>query len=125
MTGGVASDTLCVLHGDYSLAYQVRGEGAPVLMIQGEGWRPQVDGLADRYRCLTFDNRGMAGSQPVGASVTVEQLTADALALMDARGWEFAHVVGHSLGGLIAQQLALTARARVRTLSLLCSFSRG
>jgi pimeloyl-ACP methyl ester carboxylesterase len=49
----------------------------------------------------------------------------DAVALMDAEGWKSAHVVGHSMGGPIALQLALTARARVRSLSLLCTFGRG
>jgi pimeloyl-ACP methyl ester carboxylesterase len=112
------------------LAYDVRGGGPPVLLIQGtgvhgDGWRPQVDALVHRYECLTFDNRGMGRSQPLGASVTVAQMAQDALAIMDARGWASAHVVGHSLGGLVAQQLALTARSRVRSLSLLCTFARG
>jgi pimeloyl-ACP methyl ester carboxylesterase len=49
----------------------------------------------------------------------------DALALMDAEGWDSAHVVGHSVGGLVAQAIALTARPRVRSLALLCTFSRG
>src|SRR5205814_4207403 len=104
MSGGVASDTLCVLHAGCSLSYRVRGEGPPVLLIQGvgihgDGWRPQVDDLAHRYRCLTFDHRGMAKSQPVGAPVTIEQLTADALALMHVRDGNPRIVVGHSLGG--------------------------
>lgn len=112
------------------LSYRVTGAGPPVLLVQGvgvhgDGWRPQVDRLAARYRCLMFDNRGMGRSQPAGASVTVEQMADDARALMDAQGWEAAHVVGHSLGGPVALHLALTARDRVRSLALLCSFARG
>ena len=112
------------------LAYRVSGDGPPVLFIQGsgvhgDGWRPQVDVLASRFRCLTFDNRGMGNSQPYGTSITVEQMAEDALVLMDAEGWDSAHVVGHSLGGLIAQQVAFAARHRVRSLSLLCTFSKG
>jgi pimeloyl-ACP methyl ester carboxylesterase len=56
---------------------------------------------------------------------TVEQMAADALALMDNARWASAHIVGHSMGGLIALQLALAAKPRVRSLSLLCTFARG
>jgi len=84
-----------------------------------------VEALADRYTCLTFDNRGMGESQPVGAPVTVEQMAEDAVALLDAEGWGSAHVIGHSLGGLVALELALAARQRVRSLALLCTFASG
>jgi pimeloyl-ACP methyl ester carboxylesterase len=119
-----------LLHRGCHLAYAVRGEGPPVLFIQGvgvhgDGWAPQVDALADRYQCLTFDNRGMGQSRPAAVPVTVEQMADDARALMDARGWGSAHVVGHSLGGPVALQLALTHRDRVRGLCLLCTFARG
>src|SRR4051812_14205955 len=112
------------------LNYTVRGDGPPVVFIQGvgvhgDGWRPQVDAFAPRIRCLTFDNRGMGRSQPVGEPLTVERMAGDALALMDAQGWESAHVVGHSLGGLVALVLAMRARDRARSLSLLCTFASG
>jgi aminoacrylate hydrolase len=112
------------------LVYDVRGDGPPVVLIHGvavhgDGWRPQVDELAPSYRCLTFDNRGMGRSQPVGAPLTVELMAADALALMDAERWSSAHVVGHSLGGLVALCMALGAPDRVRSLSLLCTFASG
>jgi pimeloyl-ACP methyl ester carboxylesterase len=94
--------------------------------VQGEGWLPQSQGLANRFACLTFDNRGMGKSVPTGVRrVTVERMTEDVTALMDAAGWPSAHVVGHSLGGLVAQDLALRHRERVRSLSLLCTFARG
>lgn len=117
-------------HRGCRLAYEVRGDGPPVLFIQGvgvhgAGWQPQVDALADRYRCLPFDNRGMAASQPLGAPLSVEQMAEDAVALMDAEGWPSAHLVGHSMGGPIALQVALAARDRVRSLALLCTFARG
>jgi pimeloyl-ACP methyl ester carboxylesterase len=67
----------------------------------------------------------MNRSQPIGAPLSVEQMAEDALVLMDAQGWDSAHVVGHSLGGLIALRLALSERKRVRSLSLLCTFARG
>lgn len=117
-------------HRGCRLAYSVRGDGPPVLLIQGvavhgDGWRPQVDGLADAYRCLSFDNRGMGRSQPLGVRLSVGQMAEDARVLMDAQGWSSAHVVGHSMGGLIALELALGARERVRSLSLLCTFAGG
>lgn len=117
-------------HRGSRLAYEVQGQGPPVLLIQGvgvhgNGWRPQVEALSDRYTCLTFDNRGMGESQPAGATVTVEQMADDAMALLDAAGWESAHVIGHSLGGLVALELALAARRRVRSLALLCTFASG
>jgi pimeloyl-ACP methyl ester carboxylesterase len=101
-----------------------------VLLVQGvgvagAGWTPQVDALAPSFRCLSFDNRGMGSSQPAGARITVEQMAEDARVLMDAQGWDSAHVVGHSLGGLVALHLALSARERVRSLALMCTFSRG
>lgn len=117
-------------HRGCRISYDVQGQGPPVLLIQGvgvhgAGWRPQVEALAERYTCLSFDNRGMGRSQPLGTSVTVEQMAEDAKALLDAEGWGAAHVVGHSLGGLVALHLALTAPERVRSLSLLCTFSGG
>ena len=124
------SDPLVLEHRGCRLAYRVSGDGPPVLFIQGvavhgDGWRPQIDALSASHRCLSFDNRGMGQSQPHAGALSVAQLADDALALMDAQGIPSAHVVGHSLGGLIAQELALTARPRVRSLSLLCTFARG
>jgi len=117
-------------HRGCRLAYRLVGEGPPVLFIQGSGvhgsgWGPQIEGLSPRYQCLSFDNRGIGESQPRGAAITVEQMAEDALVLMDAAGWPSAHVVGHSLGGLVALHLALSAPTRVRSLALLCTFARG
>jgi pimeloyl-ACP methyl ester carboxylesterase len=112
------------------VAYDVRGAGPPVLFIQGvgvhgDGWLPQVNELSDRYACASFDNRGIGQSQPATDRLTVEGMADDARAVLDALGWPRAHVVGHSLGGLIALHLALAARDRVQSLALLCTFSGG
>jgi pimeloyl-ACP methyl ester carboxylesterase len=112
------------------LAYHVEGSGPPVIFIQGvgvhgRGWAPQIAGLRSRFACLCFDNRGMGQSQPPARPISVEQMAADALALMGREQWESAHLVGHSLGGPIAMQMALDHSARVRSLSLLCTVARG
>jgi pimeloyl-ACP methyl ester carboxylesterase len=125
-----STTTGTITHQGCELVYDVRGDGPPVLFIQGvgvhgSGWAPQIDALAPYYRCLSFDNRGIGRSQPAGLAQTVEQLADDALAVMDAEGWSTTHVVGHSLGGLVAIKLALMARQRVRSLSLLCTFANG
>ncbi len=112
------------------IAYEVSGDGAPVVFIQGAGvhgagWEPQIRELSTRYRCLFFDNRGIGQSQPNHERLTIAQMAEDTAALMDAEGWDSAHIVGHSMGGLIALHLALTRRARVRSLALLCTFADG
>lgn len=136
---GMNSVCRTVEHGGCRLSFTVRGAGlSRVLFIQGtglhgDGWLPQVEGLEGDHECLTFDNRGMGKSVVVDGRgrgsralpITVGQMADDALAVMDAAGWECAHVVGHSLGGLVALEMALRARERVRSLALLCTFSRG
>jgi len=115
---------------DGDVYYELSGSGSPVLLIQGvgvtgEGWRPQIQTLEKSFQPLTFDNRGIGRSTSCHEPVTIEAMAEDARALMDAAGWESAHVVGHSMGGVIAQQLALDVPKRIRSLSLLCTFARG
>lgn len=122
--------TNCVVHNGCRLSFSLDGGGPPVLFIQGVGlpgvgWRPQTDVLRASFACLCVDNRGTGGSDPKFDSLTVEQMAGDCRAVMDAVGWDSAHVVGHSLGGAIALQLALAERKRVRSLALLCTFADG
>ncbi len=112
------------------VSYRRAGTGPGVLFIQGvgvigEGWRPQIDGLADRYTTISFDNRGLGASALGAAPLSIESMALDALAVMDAEKIERFHVAGHSMGGLIAQEVALRAPARVKSLALLCTFARG
>ena len=85
----------------------------------------KVDALKQRFQTLIFDNRGIGKSTPCAGPISIEAMAEDARALMDAAGWDSAHVVGHSMGGVIAQQLALDCPRRVRSLALLCTFARG
>lgn len=121
-----------LLHGGLVtlLAHRVQGVGPAVLFVQGVGmpgdaWSPQTQVLATHHACLTFDHAGIGASPRAEETPSIEGMARDALALLDAKGWERAHVVGHSLGGLVALQMALLAPRRVRSLALLCTFARG
>ena len=112
------------------LYYEVTGQGPPVLLIQGvgaagEAWRPQVNELSPSFTTLLFDNRGLGRSSKCHGPITIEAMADDARQLLGTVGWDSAHVMGHSMGGVIAQQLALNDPARVRSLSLLCTFARA
>ena len=103
-------------------------EDAPaVLLVMGlawpaASWYRQVPVLAERYRVLRIDNRGagLTGDVP-GAPYTVETMAADCLAVFDQAGVSEAHVVGISMGGLMGQELALSAPKPVRSLCLMAT----
>jgi len=112
------------------VSYLRSGVGDAVLLIQGVGaigkaWRPQVDALSQRYSVITFDNRGIGASPHTAGALTIEAMADDALAILNAEGINRCHVVGHSMGGLIAAQLALMSPRRVKSLALLCTFPDG
>jgi 3-oxoadipate enol-lactonase len=111
------------------LAYSVEGAGEPVLMIQGlgygrRGWGPMPGMLAQRFRVVTLDNRGFGESDVPPGPYTTAQLSEDALGVLDAAEIDSAHVVGISLGGMVAQELVLARPQRVRRL-VLCSTTPG
>lgn len=95
-----------------TLAYDMAGSGPPLLLISGLGyggwfWHWVVPRLAERFRVITFDNRGAGGSDKPDGPYTTPMLAQDALGLLDGLGISATHVLGHSLGGFIAQELAL------------------
>lgn len=106
------------------------GTGDDVLFISGladEGacWVDQLAGLRDRYRVTIFDNRGVGRSATPDGPFTIADFAADTIALMDELGLERTHLVGSSMGGAIAQELALARPARVRSLVLNGTWCRG
>src|SRR5213076_2682339 len=111
------------LNGDVRIAYEVRGTGEPLLLIHGLGydrfgWGPLPDLLAEDFSVVLLDNRGVGGSDAPEGPYSVSQLADDAIAVLDAEGIERTHVFGVSLGGYIAQELALTQPHRLKKLVL-------
>ncbi len=115
--------------GRYSLRYLDVGSGPAVVLIHGlagdhKAWAAQIEMLRKSYRVVAFDNRGAGASSQVDEPVSTEDLARDTLQLMDFLQIEQAHVVGRSMGGAVAQQMALLAPARVLSLVLCASFAK-
>ena len=105
------------------------GQGPPLLLIMGLGasletWVAQRDAFAARHRVILFDNRGAGASETPAAPWTVPDMAADAAAVLDALGIARAHVLGVSMGGMIAQELAIRFPERVDRLIVAVSFAR-
>jgi pimeloyl-ACP methyl ester carboxylesterase len=113
------------------LHYVRQGDGEPLLLIQGMAathltWGDRfLSALAESFDCIAFDNRGMGRSGRAALPFTVADLSADATGLLDALEIERAHVLGISLGGMAAQELALAGPERVRSLVLGASYCGG
>ena len=113
------------------LHYERRGNGAPLLLIQGMGansahWgEPFLRELERDFELVLYDFRGIGRSGPLEGPLTVAGLAADALALLDALEFADVNVLGISMGGMVAQELALAAPDRVRALILGCTTCGG
>src|SRR2546423_2019565 len=110
--------------------WEERGGGEPLLMIMGLGyslemWGRVVPALAEHYRVIVFDNRGVGRSDVPAGPYTIAGMAADAEAVMRAAGLERAHVLGVSMGGMIAQEFTLTYPDRVHSLVLGCTAFGG
>lgn len=115
--------------GDARLHVVEEGIGHPVVLIHGlagdaGAWRPQMDALASRYRTVAFDNRGAGRSTQRDEPITLEGMAQDTLVLLESLEIEQAHIVGRSMGGAIAQHLALMAPERITSLVLCASFAK-
>jgi pimeloyl-ACP methyl ester carboxylesterase len=114
----------------YRLYYQSWGDrqNPPLLLIMGLGlasdaWDTLPTRLAQHFRVIALDNRGMGQSSPSPGGFRIHDLADDAARVLDAEDIGQAHVFGISMGGMIAQELALRHGARVRTLALGATFS--
>src|SRR5215831_4658052 len=97
---------------DITVNYEVAGEGEPLLLINGladdlTSWAYQLEDFARHYRVISFDNRGVGATDKPAGPYTTAQMAGDARGLLDALGVERAHVLGVSMGGMIAQEFAL------------------
>jgi pimeloyl-ACP methyl ester carboxylesterase len=112
------------------IAWERRGTGSPLVLVHGLGyarwgWEPVADGLAKRFDVVLLDNRGIGESDAPSGPYTARDMAADVRGVMDEAGLDSAHLLGTSLGGMIAQELALTAPERVRKLVLVCTTPGG
>jgi 3-oxoadipate enol-lactonase len=109
--------------GGVRLGYESAGRGPAVLLVMGFGmtlrqWWRTVPVLARHFRVLAYDHRGIGASDGSALPYSAARLADDAIAVLDAAGEDAAHVYGLSLGGMIAQEVALRHRERVRALVL-------
>jgi pimeloyl-ACP methyl ester carboxylesterase len=113
-----------------SVYYERAGSGEPMLLVNGlaadhTGWAPQFDGLSRHFDVVVFDNPGIGQTTGPPGPYTTELFADAAAALLGELGLERVHVVGASMGGAIAQQIALRHPGRVRSLAVHCSFARA
>lgn len=117
--------------GNPRIAYETHGaSGPPVLLVMGLGmrgivWRPQIEVLSEDHRLATFDHRGVGESDPPPGPFRMRDMAFDALRVAGALGWQRFHLVGISMGGMIAQEVALAAPERVASLALLATHPGG
>ncbi|WP_299147372.1 alpha/beta fold hydrolase [uncultured Tateyamaria sp.] len=113
-------------HGDISLHYEVTGNGPPLLMLAGfmsdhASWTPLVPLLCDHFTCIRIDNRTTGQTTPWDAPVSIDHMCKDAIALMDTLEHERFHVLGHSMGGIIALHMAQDIPARLASTHIAAS----
>ena len=110
------------------LYYEVHGDGEPLLLVMGLGadhlaWALQVGPLAEHFKVIVFDNRDCGQSSYADTQYEITDLAADTIGLADELGLEIFHLLGASMGGAIAQEMALGWPDRIRTLTLAITFA--
>ena len=111
--------------------WQSAGEDQRVLLVMGFGmrgqiWQPQIDGLGSSYRLAWYDHRGLGDSDKGQSSRwSIQDMAKDACRVLDALGWSRCHLVGVSMGGMIAQEMVLHQEERFASLSLLVTHGGG
>ncbi len=108
---------------DINIYYEIHGSGKPLVLISGLGytnwqWHKMVPGLAEHFQVITFDNRGVGQTDAPAGPYSAALLAADTVSLLRELGITKAHIMGHSMGGFIAQEIALSYPAMVDKLIL-------
>ena len=116
--------------GNFELYYEEHGQGHPLIMVLGLGqdiatWGFQIAELSRHVRLIVFDNQDTGQSSRCSDNYTTESMARDILGLMDHLGVERAHLLGTSMGGMIAQHVALMAPERLTSLILAGTTSWG
>ncbi|PIP79688.1 MAG: hypothetical protein COW84_09045 [Gammaproteobacteria bacterium CG22_combo_CG10-13_8_21_14_all_40_8] len=124
--------TQTAMYSQHGLAYWKLGkQGTPIVLIMGIGmsgmaWELQSNELSKNHQVMFFDHLGLGLSAPLkNQKITMQRMTEHVLQIMDELSWNNAHIVGISMGGMIAQHLALLAPQRVRTLNLIATTAGG
>jgi 3-oxoadipate enol-lactonase len=113
-----------------TLYYEVHGEGEPLVCLMGLAadvlaWTLQIPAFAAVHRTVVLDNRDAGRSSLAGSDYEIADMARDTLALADALELDSFHLLGYSMGGAIAQEIACHAPGRVRTLTLAVTFPGG
>ena len=117
--------------GEVELSYERSGSGPPLLLIMGMSgtfahWsEPFLEELRSSFEVILYDHRGVGASSPLEGELTIGQLARDAAGLLTALEIDAGHVFGISMGGMVAQELALAQPERIRTLALGCTYCGG
>lgn len=105
------------------LYYETHGSGEPLMLVAGLAsdclsWQPILEGLAQHYQVIAFDNRGCGRTRPMDTEITVSRMADDCLALADHLGISSMNLLGHSMGGFIAMECALRRPSAIKRLIL-------
>jgi pimeloyl-ACP methyl ester carboxylesterase len=108
--------------------YDIEGKGEPLILIQGfsgrgSDWKFQTSAFKRLYQVITFDNRGVGRSDKPQGPYTTKLMADDVIGLMDCLNIRKAHILGMSMGGMIAQELAINYPERVMKLILGCTYA--
>jgi pimeloyl-ACP methyl ester carboxylesterase len=115
---------------DVELFYEIKGTGEPLLLIAGfmcdhAYWSLLMPALTKQYQVIRLDNRGIGRSSAINSPCTIPQMAQDVASLLDKLGIDKVHLVGHSMGGQIAQELVLAYPEKVKSLILIATWAKG